>query len=105
MYITATASERIVDTLKVFPHNSPMPQMSSTDRILMTTQDMTDALKHPHHDVPFATIGEDTITALEFFSEIFTKKFKNKNHRTLPTDRRSYMGGQHTFSTDTNSYY
>jgi hypothetical protein len=31
IYITAAASERIVDTLDVFPHNSPMPQMSSTD--------------------------------------------------------------------------
>jgi hypothetical protein len=25
VYITATASERIVDTLEIFPHNSPMP--------------------------------------------------------------------------------
>jgi hypothetical protein len=32
VYITATASERIVDTLDFFSHNSPMPQMSSTDR-------------------------------------------------------------------------
>jgi hypothetical protein len=48
VYITATASERIVDTLEFFPHNSPMPQMSSTDRIMMAAQDMADALKHPH---------------------------------------------------------
>jgi hypothetical protein len=68
VYITATASERIVDTLKFFPHNSPMPQMFSTDRILMAAQDMTDALKHPHPDVLFATIGDDTIAALEKLS-------------------------------------
>jgi hypothetical protein len=77
-YITAWASERIVDTLEFFPHNSPMPQMSSTDRILMASQDMTDALKHPHPDVPLATIGDGTITALEKLSEIFTKKFKKQ---------------------------
>jgi hypothetical protein len=59
VYITATASERIVDTLDFFPHNSPMPQMSSTERILMAAQDMTDALKHPHPDIPFSTIGHN----------------------------------------------
>jgi hypothetical protein len=42
----------------------------------MAAQDMTDALKHPHPDVPFATIGDDTITALATLSEIFTRNFK-----------------------------
>jgi hypothetical protein len=78
VYITATASERIVDTVELSPHNSPMPQMSSTDRILMTAQDMTDALKHPHPDVPFANIGHETISNLTTLAEIFTKKFKNR---------------------------
>jgi hypothetical protein len=41
-----------------------MPQMSSSDLILMAAQDMADALKHPHPDFPFATIGDDTIKAL-----------------------------------------
>jgi hypothetical protein len=35
VYISATASERIVDTLEFFPHNFPMPQLSSTDRLIM----------------------------------------------------------------------
>jgi hypothetical protein len=33
VFITATVSERIVDTLKISPHNSPMPKVSSSDRI------------------------------------------------------------------------
>jgi hypothetical protein len=78
VYITATESERIVDTLDVLPYNSPMPQMSSTDRILMAAQDMTDSLKHPHPDFPLATIGDDTIAALDKLSEVFTKKFKKQ---------------------------
>jgi hypothetical protein len=78
VYVTASASERIVNTLELFSHNYLMPQMSSTDRILMDAQDMTDALRHPHPDVPFATIREDTITALETLSEIFTRKLKKK---------------------------
>jgi hypothetical protein len=92
VYITATASERIVDTLKFFPHNSPMPQMSSTDRILIAAQDMTDALKHPHPDVPFATIGDETIASLEKLSEIFTRKFK-KQEKPDPTPEPERLHG------------
>jgi hypothetical protein len=76
VYITSTYSERIVDTLNFFPHNSPMPQLSSTDRVLMAAQDMTDALKHPHLDVPFATIGDETIMNLTKLATIFKNKFQ-----------------------------
>jgi hypothetical protein len=76
VYITSTASERIVDTLEFFPHNSPMPQLSSTARVLMATQDMTDDLKHPHPDVTFATIGDETIMALTALVTIFNNKFQ-----------------------------
>jgi hypothetical protein len=65
--------------------------MSSTDLILKAAQDMTDALKHPHPAVPFATIGDNTIAALEKLSEIFTKKFKKQEKRTPPPNRRGYM--------------
>jgi hypothetical protein len=64
VYISATASERIVDTLEFFPHNYQMPQLSSTDRLLMAAKDMTDALQNPHPEVPFARVGDDTISAL-----------------------------------------
>jgi hypothetical protein len=84
VYITATASERIVDTHEFLPHNYPMPQMSSTDRILMAAQDTTDALKRPHPGVPFATIGYDTITALATLSDIFTRKFKKPEANNVP---------------------
>jgi hypothetical protein len=92
MYITATSSDRIVDILEFFPHNSPMPQMSSTDHILMAAQNMTDALKNPHPDVPLATIGDDAITALEKLSEIFTRKFK-KQKKTDPTPETEMLHG------------
>jgi hypothetical protein len=86
VYITTTASERIVDTLDFFPHNSPMPQISSTDRILMAAQDMIDALKHPHPDVPFATIGDDTISALTTLAETFTRKFQKPGATNGPPE-------------------
>jgi hypothetical protein len=76
VYITATASKCIVDTLDFVPHNSPMPQSSSTDRLIMGAHNMTDALKHLHPEVQFATIGDDTITALAALADIFRNKFQ-----------------------------
>jgi hypothetical protein len=61
MYIAATASEHIVDTLEFFPHNLPMPQLSSADRLIMAANNMSNALKNPHPEVPFSHIGDDTI--------------------------------------------
>jgi hypothetical protein len=75
VYISSTASERIINTLEFFPHNLLMPQISSTDRLLMAAHDTTDALKDPHPDFPFATIGDDTITALAL-ATIFKNKFQ-----------------------------
>jgi hypothetical protein len=69
VYITSTASE-------FFPHNSRMPQISFTYSLLMAAHDMIDALKHPHLDVPFSTIEDDTITALTTLATIFKNKYK-----------------------------
>jgi hypothetical protein len=71
VYISTTASERIVDTLELFPHNYQMPQLSSTDRFLMAAKDMTDDLQNTHTEVPFASVGYDTISALTDLAEIF----------------------------------
>jgi hypothetical protein len=74
VYISATASERIVDTLKFFPHSYQMPQLSSADRLLMAAKEMTDALQNPHPGVPFASVGDDTISALADLAAIFKLK-------------------------------
>jgi hypothetical protein len=76
VYISATTSERIVDTLEFFPHNSPMPQLSSTDRLLMAGNEMSNALKHHHPKVTFSYVGDDTITALTQLAETFKNKFQ-----------------------------
>jgi hypothetical protein len=82
VYIPATASERIVDTLEFFPHNYQMPQLSSTDRLIMPAKDMTDALHNPHPEVPLASIGDDTILALTDLAAIFKLKLR---HTPYPT--------------------
>jgi hypothetical protein len=76
VYISTTASEHIVDTLEFFPHNYQMPQLSSTNRLLMAAKDMTDDLQNPHLEVPFASVGDDTIAALTDLAAIFKLKLR-----------------------------
>jgi hypothetical protein len=70
------ASERIVDTLEFPPLNFPMPQLSSTDRLIMATNDMSNALKNSHPEVPFAQIGDYSIEALRKLAKIFKNNFQ-----------------------------
>jgi hypothetical protein len=77
VYISTTASERIVDTLELFPHNYQMPQLSSTDRLLMAANDMIDALQNPHPEVPFVSVGDDAIAALTDLAAIFKLKLRH----------------------------
>jgi hypothetical protein len=84
VYISATASERIVDTLKFFPHNYQMPQLSSTYRLLMAANDMSNSLKHPHPEVPFTHVGDGTISALTALAEIFKLKFEKVHISIVP---------------------
>jgi hypothetical protein len=76
VYISTTASEHIVDTLEFYPHNYQMPRLYSTDRLIMSVNDMTDALQSPHPDVPFTQVGDDTISALTALAEIFKLKLQ-----------------------------
>jgi hypothetical protein len=76
VYISSAARERIVDRLDFFPHNSPMPQLSSSDRLIMAVNDTTDALTHFHIDVPFAQVGDDKNTALATLADFFKNKFQ-----------------------------
>jgi hypothetical protein len=87
VYILATASERIVDTLEFFPHNYQMPQLSSTDRLLVAAKYMMNALHNPHPEVPFARVGDDTISALAELAAIFKLKLRqtpSPTHQALP---------------------
>jgi hypothetical protein len=58
-----------------------MPQYSSADILIMAANDMSNTLKQPHHEVPFAHFMDNTITSLAQLAEIFKNKFKNRNHQ------------------------
>jgi hypothetical protein len=82
VYISSTASDRIVD-LEFSPHNSPMPQLSSTYILIMAANDITNALKHSHPEFPFAQVGDGTFTALTQLAEIFKSKFQKSKSPEL----------------------
>jgi hypothetical protein len=87
VYISSTASERILDTLQFFPHNYQMPQLSSTDILIMAAKDMTDALQNPHPEVPFAHFGDETISELAELATMFKLKLRlprSNNAHALP---------------------
>jgi hypothetical protein len=86
VYISTTASDRIVDTLELVPRNYHMSQLSSTDCLLMAAKDMMDAFQNPHPDVPFASVGDGTITALADLAAIFKLKLQ---HAPPPETRAS----------------
>jgi hypothetical protein len=65
-----------VDTLKLFPRNYQMPQLSSTNRLLMAAKDMTDAFQNPYPEVPFASVGDDSVKALVDLAAIFKLKLQ-----------------------------
>jgi hypothetical protein len=58
------------------PHNSPMPQLSSTTILIMAANDMSNALKKPYPD--------DTIAALTKLAEILKNKFQKVQTQGLP---------------------
>jgi hypothetical protein len=84
VYIAATASDCIVDTLEFFPHNFPMPQLSFTYILIMAAKDISNALQNPHPEVPFSHIGDETIAALTKLAEIFKNKFQKVQTQGLP---------------------
>jgi hypothetical protein len=53
-----------------------MPQLSSTDILIMAANEMSNALKNPHPGVPVAQIGDDNIEALTKLAKIFKNKFQ-----------------------------
>jgi hypothetical protein len=50
----------------------------------MAAKDITDALQNSHSDVPFARVGDDTISALAKLAAIFKLKLRQTQPTTLP---------------------
>jgi hypothetical protein len=84
VFLAATASDCIVDTLEFPPYNFPIPQLSSTDRLIMLAKYISNPLKNPHPKVPFSHIGDDTIAALTKLAKNFKNNFQKVQTQGLP---------------------
>jgi hypothetical protein len=51
----------------------------------MAVNDMMDALQNPHPELPFAQIGDDTVSALAELAAIFKVKLRQTPAAMLPT--------------------
>jgi hypothetical protein len=60
----------------------------------MAAQDMKDALKNPHPDVLFVTIGDDKISALATLADIFTRKIKKAETPEMPLATIKYAANK-----------
>jgi hypothetical protein len=61
-----------------------MPKFSSTDWLPMAAKDMMDAFQNPHPDVPFTSVGDDTIDALADLAAIFKLKLQQAPSLATP---------------------
>jgi hypothetical protein len=50
----------------------------------MAANDMSNALQHPHPEIPFTHVGDDTISALTALAEIFKLKFEKVHIPIIP---------------------
>jgi hypothetical protein len=76
VYISATASERIVDTLECFPSQFTNATIVFHRHIDHGRQWHDQCITNPRPDVAFAHVGDATIAALTQLAEIFKNKFQ-----------------------------
>jgi hypothetical protein len=72
VWIWATRSTRICDTLSWFPTKGPMPIASSNDLILAGIHDIVNALEHPSSGSPLAPLATSHVAALRQLTEVLT---------------------------------
>ena len=72
IYVTKTEAKRVCDTVKLFSKQFKMPILSSDDTATRASLQLTEALQHPHTDLPYAFLSNNNITALKELSDIFT---------------------------------
>ena len=60
-----------------------MPILSSADTATRASLDLTEELRHPHADLPYSPLSDDTIKSLKELSDIFTNE--NIANPTIPS--------------------
>jgi hypothetical protein len=87
VYITKTKSNRIVETVEIFPHKFKLPFPSSSELATQAAADLTHALLNPKPAGPFCQVGDEQAIALRKLANIFpSAKPKHANDKLAPQD-------------------
>ena len=85
-YIPSTKAERITDTVTFLPHNNiQVPNTTPAEGIKQALQDIVTLLQKPSTNLPFTTMGDETVEAIKKVQEIFEKQIHNNQ-----IEKRSY---------------
>jgi hypothetical protein len=117
VYTTKTKSERIVETVELFPEKFTLPFTSAQELPTQAAANLTHALLHPHPAGPFCKVSDDQTIALKRLAVIFEgvtrkrKKTCTSPHRrngkccTSEGAKLSFTseGGKHNYSTNVSS--
>ena len=71
VYVEATHSECMVDTIEFFPTRTKLPQTSSRELVIRAANELTRALRNPHPAMPLAPLSARDNMALQELSDIF----------------------------------
>ena len=77
VYFTKTKRERDSDYVECFPHNTPLPDKSSSENFIIAAHELAHALQNPAPQAPFSDIGDSQTVAIEQLSGIFSKLAAN----------------------------
>jgi hypothetical protein len=85
VYITKARSNRIVETVELFPHKFTLPFPSSRELATQAAADLTHALLNPQPAGPFCQVGDEQAITLRKLANIFVSaKPKNANNTLAP---------------------
>ena len=84
VYVDKTRSERVGDTVEFFPHQCPMPKLSSADLATKAAIELLNALHNPMPAAPFAPLNATTMEGITRISEIFHQAVQDKLTRPVP---------------------
>ena len=90
VYVSATRSERIINTVDFFPHNCPVTKLSSTDAARQSVEDLEEALNNIAPEYLFAVVDEQ-IQTIKTLQEILATYLPTSSPTTSPTREKSLI--------------
>ena len=89
VYVTKTRGEQDSDCIDFFPHNNPLPYISSSENVIIAGHILAHTLKNPSPQAPFSIIGDSQMVAIKQLSDIFSKVADKLHQRVDPPKQQT----------------